>query len=100
MNHPHDVPARNIPSPVSDEDLSEKGIRTGEKGFYDPEAGSKSPKTERPEYVPGPLLATDPGQPDNIEAKGIKRTPALDKSEQPVVSSKSTGRKAASNKSE
>ncbi len=91
MNHPHDVEARNIPSPVSDEDLSEKGIRVGDKGFYDPERGAKAPKTERPEPIYGPLLATDPGQPESVEAKGIHRqkNSAIEKGER--VDTRSSG---------
>jgi hypothetical protein len=97
MKHPHDVEANNIPSPVSDEDLAEAGIRVGEKGFYDPEGGPKAPKTPRPEPTYGPLLATDPGQPDNIEAKGIHRSSAIDKSRPVPVDSESkpSGRKNA-----
>lgn len=97
MKHPHDNDDRTIPSPESGEDLREAGIRVGDKGFYDPERGAKKAKTPRPEPIYGPLLATDPGQPDNIEAKGIHRTPALDKSDSRVLDSsdkKPAGRKA------
>ena len=105
MKHPHDNDDRTIPSPVSTEDLQEPGIRVGEKGFYDPERGARKEKTERPEPIYGPLLATDPGQPDNIQAGGIRRESAraldrsetLDKAPQRVVNSKDdkpSGRKS------
>jgi hypothetical protein len=104
MNHPHDNDDRTIPSPVSGEDLGEAGINVGKPGFYDPERGAKKVKTPRPEPIYGPLLATDPGQPGNIEAKGIhrQRNSAIERGERvdskpsAVVSSKDkpTGRKA------
>lgn len=49
---------------------------------YDPTRGPKYAKTPRPEVTYGPLLATDPGQPDSIsQPKVISRQPAVDKSE-------------------
>jgi hypothetical protein len=82
-----------------EDNLFEAGIRVGEKGFYDPTAGSKYEKTERP--VPTaeqPILATDPGQPQSV-AKVTGRQSAVDKSELNVVSSRPTARKAAKNNS-
>ncbi len=115
MNHPHDNDDRTIPSPVSGEDLAEAGINVGKPGFYDPERGAKKTKTERPPVIYGPLLATDPGQPESIPARGIHRSnnSAIEKGERVdtrssgVVSSKDnkhsdasvkpSGRKAPSN---
>lgn len=103
MNHPHDNDDRTIPSPESGEDLREAGIRVGDKGFYDPNRGAKKVKTPRPEPIYGPLLATDPGQPDNIEAKGITRdkNPAVERGERATASvdsgNKPRARKAPSN---
>lgn len=102
MNHPHDNEDPTIPSPEPTDDLREAGINVGKPGFYDPERGAKKEKTQRPEPIYGPKLATDPGQPDNIEAGGITREKsgrALDKSEPVGVdsrdkASKPTARKA------
>lgn len=95
-----------------EDNLFEAGIRPTEKGFYDPTAGSKYTKTQKPESSPGPLLATDPGQPKGVgEAKVVGRqeavdrseatrqgsSGAVDKSERTVVSSNQKGRKAANN---
>jgi hypothetical protein len=56
---------------------------------YDPNAGSKYPKTSRPEVSYGPLLATDEGQPDGVgEAKIIGRQPAIDRPDGRVVRSR------------
>jgi hypothetical protein len=102
MNHPHDNDDRTIPSPVSDEDLSEKGINVDKPGFYNPDRGAKKVKTPRPEPIYGPLLATDPGQPDNIEAKGITRdkNSAVERGERATAGvdsgNKPTARKATS----
>lgn len=92
-----------------EDNLREPGIRVGEEGFYDPNAGSKYQKTPRPDTTPGPVFATDPGQPKNVgEAKVIGRQSAVDRSEaartgssgtvdrseRSVVGSKGTGRKS------
>jgi hypothetical protein len=93
-----------------EDNLFEPGIRSGDKGFYDPTAGSKYAKVEKPASTPGPLLATDPGQPKDVgEAKVVGRQDAVDRSEatrqgssgavdrsdRSVVSSTSKGRKAS-----
>jgi hypothetical protein len=79
-----------------DDNLFEAGIRTGDEGFYDPTAGSKYPKNHRPTVTPGPVFATDPGQPRNVgSAKIIGRQPAVDKGEQSVLSSTNKGRKTS-----
>lgn len=59
---------------------------------YDPNAGSKYTKNSRPVVAPGPLLATDPGQPDNISANVTGRQPAVDKPEGRVVRSRGKGK--------
>lgn len=60
---------------------------------YDPNRGSKYPKTARPEPVYGPLLATDEGQPEGVgEAKVIGRQPSIDKPEGRVVRSRGKGK--------
>lgn len=77
------------------DNLFEPGIRSTDEGFYDPTAGSKYAKTQKPESTPGPLLATDPGQPKDVgEANVVGRQSAVDKSDRTVVSSTSKGRKA------
>lgn len=77
-----------------DANLREKGIMDVPNP-YDPEAGSRFAKTPRPEPTYGPLLATDPGQPESVgDAKVIGRQPAIDKSELGVVRSTRKGRKA------
>lgn len=92
---------------VSDEEKAERdlyasnadslyhdGIRVGEEGFYDPNAGAdKHPLPERNTEAT-PILATDPGQPKIDSARMIAResSPVLDKSELGVL--RSSGRKA------
>jgi len=79
-----------------EDNLFEAGIRPTEDGFYDPTAGSKYAKAEKPQSTPGPLLATDEGQPKNVgEAKVVGRQAAVDKSDASVVSSTSKGRKSS-----
>lgn len=64
-----------------DDNLREKGIMNIPNP-YDPDRGSKYPKTPRPVPTYGPILATDPGQPGDVgEAKIIGRQPAIDRSE-------------------
>jgi hypothetical protein len=63
------------------------GINVGQEGFYDPEAGSQKVRNEAPESTPGPLLATDEGQPTGISANVIGRSEHIDSGEQRVVSS-------------
>lgn len=71
-----------------DSNLREKGI-LGVPNPYDPEAGSKYPKTQRPVVTPGPLLATDPGQPSDLGTpRVLSRQPAIDKVPSGVVRSK------------
>lgn len=74
--------------------LYHEGINVGKEGFYDPNAGADKHPIRRPEAVPTPVLATDPGQPKGIGADLVsrERNKALDKSERGVV--RSTGRKA------
>jgi hypothetical protein len=65
-----------------DANLREKGIMDVPNP-YDPEAGSRYPKTERPSPTYGPLLATDEGQPSDVGSPVvIGRQPAVDRSEQ------------------
>lgn len=66
-----------------DDNLYEKGIM-GVPNAYDPERGSKYPKTPRPVLTPGPLLATDEGQPSDLGKPKVlsrERNRAIDKSE-------------------
>lgn len=72
--------------------LYHKGIDIGE-GSYDPEAGADKHPIRRPEAVPTPVLATDPGQPKGVGADLVsrERNKAVDKSERDVV--RSSGRK-------
>lgn len=74
--------------------LYHEGINVGKEGFYDPTAGADKHPIRRPEAVPTPVLATDPGQPKGIGADLVsrERNKAVDKSERGVV--RSTGRKA------
>lgn len=75
------------------------GIRVGEEGFYDPQAGAEKHPIRRPESEPKPVLATDPGQPsidkNATHVVSRERNEAVDKTEKPVVSS---GRKATAPK--
>lgn len=73
--------------------LYHAGINVGKDGFYDPEAGAGKHPIRRPESLPTPVLATDPGQPKGIGSNLISReqNKALDKSEVGVV--RSSGRK-------
>jgi hypothetical protein len=90
-----------------DDNLYEAGIRVGDEGFYDPTAGSKYEKTQRPT----PSSNEQPRE-SNTDATPLKagantqtakvisreRNSAVDKSEAPVVDSKgtkATGRKAS-----
>lgn len=78
-----------------DANLRDKGIMDVPNP-YDPDAGSRYPKTARPVPVYGPLLATDEGQPTDVgSAKVLGRQPAIDKSELGAVSSGRKGRKSA-----
>ena len=88
--------------------LYHEGINVGKEGFYDPNAGADKHPIRRPEAVPTPVLATDPGQPKGIGADLVSRernkavdrseralsgsSATVDKSERGVV--RSTGRKA------
>lgn len=76
-----------------DENLFEPGI-TDVPNAYDPTAGSKYDKIPVPTREHGPVLATDPGQPDNVSANVTSRDKnlAVDKSEVGVVRS---GRKVS-----
>lgn len=90
------------------DNLYEPGI-TNIPNAYDQYAGSKYNKTAKPEYVPGPLLATDEGQPQDVKANEVSRNrnkavernsgeskDSVDSTPQRVVSSKDkvTGRKS------
>lgn len=78
-----------------EENLYEAGIRVGQSGFYDPEKGSQNAREPRSESNVGPILATDPGQPQQLSQPSVVgRQPAVDRSERAVVSSRGTGRKA------
>lgn len=68
------------------------GIRVGEEGFYDPTAGERKKKNQKPTYEGYPVLATDPGQP-KATMEVIGRSPHIDKGEPGVVESKPTGRR-------
>lgn len=82
--------------------LYHEGINVGKEGFYDPNAGADKHPIRRPEAVPTPVLATDPGQPKGVGADLVsrERNKAVDKSEIGVVRSsvdaspKASGRKA------
>ena len=75
-----------------EDNLYEAGI-LGVPNAYDPEAGSKYDKIPVPTRHEGPLLATDEGQPKDVEAKVLSRDSnrSVDKSEGNVVRS---GRKS------
>lgn len=86
-----------------EENLYEAGINVGKKGFYDPSRGEKKEKNKRPEPTYGPILATDPGQPESVarvtgRQEAIDRSESLDKSEPGVVRSKPNARKASAPK--
>ncbi len=71
--------------------LYEPGIRVNDEGFYNPDHEPKYGKNVKPEPTYGPLLATDPGQPDNLSARVVSR-----ESSKPIErpESRPTGRRA------
>lgn len=77
-----------------DSNLREKGI-LNIPNAYDPDAGSKYRKNPRPVLTPGPLLATDPGQPSDLGTPRVisrEVNRAIDKPEGRVVRSKGAKR--------
>jgi len=68
------------------------GINVGKEGFYDPEAGAGKHPIYRPESVPTPVLATDPGQPKGIGSNLVQRerNKAVDRSERAHSGSEAT----------
>lgn len=77
-----------------EENLRHAGITPLKGDGYDPEAGNAKAKTARPEPTYGPLLTTDPGQPEDIEAKGVRRSsdaPLDNRQGSRVDSSQTTG---------
>lgn len=78
----------------NEDSIYSPGIRVGEEGFYDPQAGAEKHPINRPQSESTPILATDPGQPKGVGAHVISRelNSSIDKTEKPVV--RSSGRKA------
>lgn len=92
----------------NEDSIYSPGIRVGEEGFYDPQAGAEKHPINRPQSESTPILATDPGQPKGVGAHVISRelnaavdrseasrtgsSGTVDKTEKPVV--RSSGRKA------
>lgn len=74
--------------------LYHAGINVGKPGAYDPQAGHRKVREERPQIAPKPVLATDPGQPKGIEARELsrERNSAVDTPTKTVLPS---GRKAS-----
>lgn len=72
--------------------LYHEGINVGKEGFYDPNAGADKHPIRRPESVPTPVLATDPGQPKGVGADLVtrERNKAVDRSERALSGSSAT----------
>lgn len=83
---------------VSD-NLYHAGINVGKEGAYDPQAGADKHPLRRPESVPQPVLATDPGQPKGVGADLVtrERNKAVDRSERAHPGSSATVDKTESN---